>query len=104
MKSALLIGTWSIKSIITPLMIHMITSTRGNTTKKSVYHYLVILAKVFAACIFKLAGEKKRSTGTPQIITFTIFNDCGYFWEDKKKEWIPPFEEDRLRDRNYSSS
>ncbi|KAI5681379.1 hypothetical protein M9H77_02606 [Catharanthus roseus] len=48
------------------------------------------------------ARERKSSTGAPRIITFTTFNHCGCSRDEKKKEWIPPSEEDRLRDRNFA--
>ncbi|KAI5662941.1 hypothetical protein M9H77_22264 [Catharanthus roseus] len=33
---------------------------------------------------------------------FTTLNNCGYSWDKENQVWIPPFEEDRLRDRNLA--
>ncbi|KAI5676756.1 hypothetical protein M9H77_07706 [Catharanthus roseus] len=38
----------------------------------------------------------------PQTIEFTIFNNCGYSWDEDNKVWIPLAEKDRLRERNYA--
>ncbi|KAI5671358.1 hypothetical protein M9H77_11722 [Catharanthus roseus] len=47
-------------------------------------------------------GEQRLSTGPKQVIQFTTFNDYGYQWDKRRKEWIPPSEEDRLQDRSAS--
>lgn len=41
--------------------------------------------------------------GPPQIMKFTKFNNCSYSWNKANKVWLPPAEEDLLREHNYAN-
>ncbi|KAI5677231.1 hypothetical protein M9H77_08181 [Catharanthus roseus] len=58
------------------------------------------LVKNFYACNVNFTRERRLSTGPQWVIKFTTFNNGCYSWDEKNKVSIPPFEEDRLWDRN----
>lgn len=47
--------------------------------------------------------EGRAHMGPPQIMKFTKFNNCSYSWNKANKVWLPPAEEDLLREHNYAN-
>lgn len=96
-------GKQSEVCIVVMYMLDKLHNRSPFPTKIRVFRYPVILAKLFVACGVNFVGERKLSTGSPQIIIFATFNNCGHSWDEKKKAWIPPVEEYRLWKHDISS-
>lgn len=64
--------------------------------------YLVLLARIFAAFNVDFIGECRATIGRAHITKFTTFNNCAHAWDEAQKIWIPPKEEDRMRERNIA--
>lgn len=53
-------------------------NTGCDTTKTHVFHYPVILSRVFQAFSVDFIGERQKTIGHPHIITFNTFHNYGY--------------------------
>lgn len=53
-------------------------NTDCDKTKTRVYHYIVILSRIFQAFSVDFRGERREITGRLYITTFNTFKQYGY--------------------------
>ncbi|KAI5668428.1 hypothetical protein M9H77_18281 [Catharanthus roseus] len=92
-------------------LVAILRSSRGHWTVAesskgaiSQIFFIVLLLISLGTHSFKRGvGERRLSTGAQQVIKFTTFNKYGYSWDEENQVWIPPSEEDRMREHHPAS-
>lgn len=73
------------------------------TLPRNRFFFILLYLHEFFRPNVDFTGEWRQFTRRFHITTCDTFNNCGYAWDDKKKQWIPPNLEDPQRDFGFWS-